>query len=320
MTDSLYLLDSLHLLISNNVVSEKAYSSRYKGFNAELDFLRFYNRIKTKSNFYTGGYFLPIVPGHPTLVEPVYFTVCSDDPVAYIPIYKAVSKLNCKRLFYIRFNSSVDIAYWKKENLFGVEVPVPEFSVYEFFVDTEQFTASDLSSLLSLYAPKDRPTPSGFSIDSVNHAQKLNVYPYADLLQLYVGRLIFDGYLGFRYFRGIASDIDGIIENEGELYFLEVKEKDLSKSGIIGFGMDVDRMESLAEIMEKTGFGYFYLVRQVKDQIHREFLAWRQISMKAFILNAVYSKVNGGAGMRLEGRRYQTKICPDSLFKKLNEI
>ena len=86
-------------------------------------------------------------------------------------------------------------------------------------------------------------------------------------MDLYVSRLVFDGFLGFGVYKRKPSDIDAItVDKNHRICFIEIKEKDKCKSSPIGFGIDVPRLEDCLELSRNTGLSYQYMVRHIDDQ------------------------------------------------------
>jgi len=110
-------------------------------------------------------------------------------------------------------------------------------------------------------------------------------------------------FIGFKYFKGIPSDIDGIrLDQNSNFIFYEVKEKDLSKSEPVGFGIDVQRLDDCLALAKRFGVEYRYVVRHVNNQTDREFVDWRVITFDKF--NELTDRNNikeGGTGMNTAG-------------------
>jgi hypothetical protein len=320
MKNKRIILDNLHLLIAENVIGDKQYSSRYKGFVGELAFIEWLGKKKTKRRTFNGGYFVPIDKGSTCLMNPVYFTVSRDQPVDYIPIYQSINKLDCSCMFFIHWDDQVSIDDWELEDVMGIDTPIPKpkFITYIFDSLTNSFLPSELSKVLDLYQDRRRKSraskiPVEVKVEFVN---KLSNFDFEHLEDLYVQRLIFDGFLGYGKNHGIPSDIDSIIEanNPSKLVFLEVKEKDLSKTEPIGFGMDVNRIKDLELLSLKSNIPCKYIVRQVNNQVERGFINWRYIDIHDFIKHLGANEIQGGFGMGFEEGKYPTKICPEYMF------
>lgn len=311
---NLLLLDKLHQLICYNVIGDLQYQNRYVGFNGELSFMEWYSEHRPHHNIFDGGYFMPTVEGNSCYQDSIYFTVSSESFEDYLPIYKHLSYLQLKRYFFIQYDDTIAPENWEQIDLLGtgISLPVPVFKVWEFLTDTASFKEGSINDLLSNYEKIEQYKP----VNRVPHElgkrwiAKLEKFDHKLITQLYVQRLIFDGLLGFKVKRGIPSDIDCIVMNEkGKLVFVEVKEKDPSKRGTPGFGMDVHRIESLAHLASATKLNVAYVVRRVKDQVTREFVEWRSISILDFIDKLDENPIEGGTGMRSVHSSNPTYIC-----------
>lgn len=320
MNNTALILESLHVLVAENVIGEKQYTSRYKGFIGELAFSEWLNNKPHERKIYSGGYFVPVENGNSSLENPIYFTVTRLNPDEYIPIYTAISKIGCNRLYFIQWLDETSINNWQLEDVMGtnVQLPKPQLITYLFDSSSNSFQQVSLQNMLSLYTDRPRRKtkyliPNTLKADFI---KKLSEFDVNYLLDLYVQRLIFDGYIGFGKVHGIASDIDLIIQakNKTDLVFLEIKEKDLSKTPPVGFGMDVARIVALESISLKTGVDFHYVVREINNQKNREFVNWRYIEIKKFKEMLGSSIFQGGSGMGFENGEYPTQICPQEHF------
>lgn len=322
MSQSADLLNYLHELVSVNVIGDKQYNSRYKGFAGELEFEKWYRENRPGTRVYLGGYFVPATLNGATLNDPVYFTAGSDHPDDYTGIYKSISAIGCKGMYFIRWDKGIPFENWLKEEVMHNKVflPVPSITVFKFDVAEGRFAEVGLPSFLSEFTPV--PVSRISRVDENTREiflRKLNHFDFDDLLNIYVQRLFFDGYLGFGVSRGIPGDIDQIIMDKkqaGKYIFIEVKEKDLSKTPPQGFGMDVRRIEDLQTISRKTGNEYLYIVRRVNNQRDRRFVEWLCIDIGNFSKHLSENVIPGGTGMRSEKSDNPTRICPYVCFRK----
>lgn len=316
-----YILDCLHQLLAHNVIGDKQYSSRYKGFKGELDFLSFFRQRQTKAQLYTGGYFLPTQEGQHTLNLPVYFTINTDTPNdKYVAIYRQIAQINCLKMFYIQYDNHLNFDTWPMIDIMNINtpLPVPHFNVYEYQILEQRFVQSTLSKLLQLYQKTTKTRKNLISQSTKNqYIQLLKEYSVEDLIQLYVNRLVFDGYLGFACNKGIPSDIDAIICQNGQFRLIEIKEKDKSKKPPQGFGMDIGRIDSLQTISLRTAWPCYYLVKEINNQQQRQFIAWHWINLCQFIAaTANVDTIEGGTGMRSLQSSNPTKVCPYHYFHR----
>lgn len=316
-----WILECLHQLIANNVIGDKQYDSRYKGFRGEMSF---YERCRSNGTLlYSGGYLLPTTAGAETTQRPIYFTVTSDPPdEVYKKIYSSIGRLECTALYFIQYDNTADPSSWPMVDIMGngIPLPLPEMKTWLFDVKSSEFKLSVITEFIDQYLPTSRPNKTRYPIEArmmQGHISNLIEFHPDDLLSLYVQRLVFDGMIGFGRVRGIPSDIDGIVcKNNNPEYLLEIKEKDLSKREPRGFGMDLHRIESLRKISMLTGLPYYYVVRQVDNQTDRKFLQWLCIEMGKFV-DCVknYDPIEGGTGMRSEYSNNPTRVCPQEKFK-----
>ena len=316
------IIQYLHLLLSHNVIGEVQFTNRYNGFIGELDFSEWFYLNRRWEKIYNGGFFLPTVAGSHALDKPVYFTVSEEPPEAYHEIYRRMARLNCEALFFIRWDSTIPFSEWNISHADGIpeQLPVPRMLFYRYDPAGDVFVPSTLPALSGRFTDNHKRLR-----DKVPHPVKakfselLNRFDKRAIQDLYVQRLIFDGYLGLTKVRGIPSDIDQIITTEGknQLIVFEVKEKDLSKNPPVGFGMDVKRIDFFADFMDITGIDVYYVVKQINNQTERKIIAWRAIKMTKFIAYAEEAVVQGGTGMRSESSSNPTRICREEHFETL---
>ena len=168
-----------------------------------------------------------------------------------------------------------------------------------------------------LFFPNSVLTPYINEDDVVEANNRLKRFIFDDVLDVYVQRVFFDGFIGLRRRHGMLSDIDMItIRQNGTMNFLEVKEKDLARNG--SFGMDVHRINELVMLSNVTQTPVYYIVKQINNQTDREFIAWRSIEIHSFNENAARHTVNGGFGMRNENSSNPTRLCLEEHFITIN--
>lgn len=108
----------------------------------------------------------------------------------------------------------------------------------------------------------------------------------------------------------------------------EIKEKDPSKknnnkNNVVGFGMDLERIDDYAIFIDWfPSFHFRYLVRQINNQKDRKFVNWRSIGMQKFINLSIFDPKgkSGGQGMlpsALANKHIKTAICPIDEFKTI---
>ncbi|HDU8435161.1 TPA: hypothetical protein RG027_003049 [Acinetobacter baumannii] len=317
------LLDSLHSVLSKNVLGDKQYESRYKGFIGELSFQEWLSNYRGSATVFTGGYLLPRTVGSRSIEQPIYFTISPDSPQEYIQIYNYLNHLPCDSMYFINWNNEVSFSRWHsyEDVLEGVTLQVPDFNVFKFDPSNLNFISIPFNEFLDLFPLKRNRTPSRAIPPSVIQKwhKKLSNYEYKHVLDLYVQRLIFDGYIGYSREHGIPSDIDAIIYSEKLKTYalLEIKEKDKSKRPPQGFGMDVERITDLSKLKSSIGLPIYYIVRHIDNQKDRNFLSWKIIELDNFKKNLAKSTIQGGSGMGFENGQYPTQICPYEYFKDL---
>ncbi|OYQ79325.1 hypothetical protein B9T11_08805 [Wohlfahrtiimonas chitiniclastica] len=314
------LLTIFHQILSNNVLGDKQYDSRYKGFVGELAFQE-WSKNKLESKFYSGGYFMPIEVGVRSIINPVYFTVSSEKPHEYNDIYTLLSQLPCREMYFIQWDKKIPFLEWQEsaDLLLNNVIKIPQFTVFKFDDITKNFIVSNFDIFLKNFAIKTKrtrsfPIPENMKKDWLI---KLSNFSYELLLDLYVDRLIFDAFIGYSRSHGIPSDIDSIVYStkQNKYSLLEIKEKDLSKRAPQGFGMDVERINDLEMLSNQTTMSIYYVVRQIDNQKNRNFLAWKSINLKNFINNLPDKTIQGGSGMGFQNAQYPTKVCPIEYFK-----
>jgi hypothetical protein len=295
-----------NLWASTQLIFEKAYRNRIIGFRSELDFFSDFS----DRELFEGGYILPTKKGSETLDKPIYFTTSSRNESEFLEIYNVLSKSIFSKLFYIKF-LDYDFKNWEKESLKGVEYPIPKFNVYEFVDSKFNLVSNSVLTLSNHYEDKVSTSVNyKISQDVENECfLMMEKYSLENLINIYVDRLVFDGFIGFTKVRGIASDIDAIVKNNNIYIFCEIKEKDLSKKYPIGFGMDTRRVNNIVDIKKTYNCDYFYIVKQVDNQEERKFLKWHYIEINNFVKETQNNEeIEGGAGMSNIGKNL-TLVC-----------
>ncbi len=310
------ILPHLHSLISHNVIGDKQYISRYKGFVGELSFQQWLQHNQRSQC--TGGYFLPVTVGATALKNPIYFTVSSDPPTDYVSLYHKIQNIGCHSLFFIQWIAD-DWRDWIPRDVMAVAValPVPRFTCYRFDSLNSCFVRCEVQDFLGLYPdqPRGHKQPIAANIER-EWLEKLAVFDETMLLNLYVQRLFFDGFIGLGKRKGIPTDIDVIIKQGSpttDYVLIEVKEKDLSKNQC--FGMDQQRIQDIVQISQAAKLEYYYVVKHVNNQQDRVFLNWRYINMLDFVQHLSTALVQGGTGMRSESSSNPTQLCHQRFFK-----
>lgn len=321
MQSKVLILDSLHSVLSHNVIGDKQYEARYKGFSGELSFSQWCKKKQEGSgnSLYSGGFFLANSNKETdAFKDPLYITITSDTiNDTYRDIYNKLDTFNCKAMFFVHYDALRDIDLWDKQDVMGFDIhlPVPEFKVYEF--KNNNFEPSTLDSLLSYYRKLPSRSKNAHPIfEETKHryCKMFSDFDTFELLNIYVERLIIDGFIGFGRDRGSPTDIDAIIKRNNEIMFVEVKEKYKSNGVSGGFGMDIRCIDKIRKIIKNTSIPYFYMVKEVS--VDRSFLNWKSINMETFFkVTDGTSDIVGGDGMRSSSTTTFTKICPYVNFK-----
>lgn len=323
----LSILQNLHELLAYNLLGDKQYLNRYNGFNGELHFNKLYEDIR-QTSLLSGGMFIPCKVRGEHFEDAIYVTFSSDNPNCenYLEVYCGASSLAIKGQYFIQYDLSILYGNWQTTEVFksgskGCLFPVPRFQVYKFDIASRAFQLGNMEEIQSHLKLNSEPLKRKNIPNSMVNMfiDKFSSFDEKYLLELYLERLFFDGYLGLTYARGAPIDIDCIaLGSRGEKYIIEVKEKDLSKKPPRGFGMDISRMKSLKILSRNLGYKSIYVVREVADQDTRTLKDWHWIYMDDFNCAVESSgSIKGGTGMRSKNSINHTKVCPLVEFKKL---
>lgn len=273
-----------------------------------------------------GGYIISIDNSESSLNNSIYFTCLPliSDRDEYLEIYNALSAIGFCKMYLIHYDDNFlqkDVMYFENE-IIQFAVPGFEIFLYNEFSKKFEFEGNDISILtknynsVSVRGKNKYPIEDDLRIWLLNN---LSQFSKKELKQLYVERLIFDGYIGFSKLKGKPSDIDAIgVLNSGVYEFLEIKEKDLPKKEKKGFGLDVPRINDFYRIQSKTKIDYRIFVRHINNQVERTLLEWLETSLDEFLLDIKNEKeVEGGTGMRSVLSSNPTKICSFDCFRKI---
>lgn len=328
------LIESIHNLIYHNIYCSNPNDSKWAGIAAngyEKRLIGFRSEIELKRKFagknvFDGGWMLSIQTGKRCIDNSIYFTISKDLPEKYINIYKMMTKLKFIRMFFIHYDSE---EFFKKHQTMdilgiGIEIPYPNFTFYEFKegkFEVYNKGSLNLDGLTMMFQKKSNRYKATYKLNHepfVFANSILSGYTEDELLGLLVNRFIFDGVLGFGYYRGIPSDIDVIIENETGNKLIEVKEKDRAKT-IEGFGMDTARMNDIIYISDILKTPYYYYVMEVNNQKERKFLGWWSIDIHNFYkFTKGQEEIEGGTGMATATEyNHPTLVCPIKNFDKV---
>lgn len=310
------IIELIERAVATNVLGDKAYVSRFKGFIGELEFPCFAEKVWGNIDLFPGCYLVPTRPESRSMVNPVLFSAGTRDYQGLSEVYKKLSLIGCEKLFYFQFSGERQVEKWER-NGFSSGFSSPPYEVYLYDEQKEKFEISSTIVFTSLFADKRSPTKFKEVPTEIkeHYRGKLLNFSEDSLTDLYLQRLVFDTLIGCKKDDGLPSDIDfiGYSPKLDSFVVLEVKEKDLSKARPRGFGMDIDRINDLTTLQDKTGMQVFYLVREVADQVNRQFLRWRSIRLDTFRQN-LGEQIQGGHGMGFAEAKYPTRVCPEQYF------
>ncbi|MBR7745605.1 hypothetical protein [Undibacterium baiyunense] len=320
-------LEFMHVLIANNVLSESAYVSRYKGFGAEYELATLLKKRNPDRRIYSSCWLIPTVRKAESTNMPVVYMIDQLEPDHSLQnLYSTLDKLPNKGLFYVQNLSDFsDFENWDRSDVMkiGTPLPIPKFRVFTFVDGNFQIT--NLSELLGKFEDCGRNPNVVSRVEKATKdvwLKKCAQYPIEYLIDLYVDRLLVDGFLGFGKIKGQPADIDLIHPNKtypDGFTFIEVKEKDLSKTPPVGFGLDVPRFKCM-KILKDLSYpktDYAYVVKQISDQTKREFVDWLCISLTKFDSNKEEKVVQGRPGMRAKNTPSPVYICQKQHFQQL---
>ncbi|MGJ8596779.1 hypothetical protein [Sulfitobacter sp.] len=310
------IISLLEQTVSTNIGGSFQYESRFKGFIGELDFPRFASQVWPGVDLLPGGFLVSPISDARSTINPIHFNISTREPSDFLEIYKRLANLGCSALFYFQFEVEKEVENWT-QNEFSSDFISPPYKVYEYRKDSECFEISSKDTFCSLFEDKSKIPKSKKIPDELKKRfrAKLVEFSQTSLAELYFQRLVFDTLVGGPKVHGSPSDIDYVAHSKRRngYVILEVKEKDPSKGGRPGFGMDVPRIEDFIEMQSKTGMRVFYIVREITDQKSRKFLRWRSIKLDTFISH-LGGTIQGGTGMGPKNDKNPTKICPVQHF------
>ncbi len=317
------ILNNLHTVVSHNVIGDKQCFARYKGFRSEL-FIHSEVSKNPESQLLKGGVFISMNPdSSSSLDECIYYVIVNNEVsiIDYIPIFSKIKRLNPQHMFIVRYSNKFEIKSVMTYKDITVSLPVPDFQIYEFNKSDEKFElkGNDIRMLKDCFTEEIERKRNSYPVYDSTKEWLIDNIKNVDnsvLLDLYVDRLIFDGFLGFSIIKGKPSDIDLISKRADGINFIEIKEKDLPKKAKQGFGLDIPRIKDFQRIQQTTGCKYYLFVRQIDNQTDRNLIQWRYILIEDFIKNIKDQiPVEGGTGMRSINSSNPTLICGLEKFK-----
>ncbi len=322
------ILESIHQLVSHNVIGGKQLFQRYKGFRAELELEEY-----LKSNFNTlkllnGGLIISLDSRISSLNNSIYVTVVEKSKLEleeYIRIFTLLKVLDYVEMYLVVYDSSVEsVKEVMKFSEGSVSLKLPSLEIYNFnkLENLFEVNPKGVNAIKSHFKILKIRGKNIFHIED-SHLRwlkkELNHFTENSLTNIYMERLILDGLIGFSVEKGKMSDIDLIVKRpDGEIRLIEIKEKDLPKRAKKGFGIDVPRLEDMMRVENFSGLQYHLVVKHIDNQTDRNLKEWLTIRIKDFEANVNGNDViEGGTGMRSTNSSNPTLICDYSEFKKL---
>lgn len=324
------ILFYMHQLVSHNVIGDKQYNNRYKGFRGELHFAQWFRDNKPYATA-AGGLFIPLVNTDDSFQDAIYILATPNHKMEYvIKQLSQASKLAKKGVFLLTYDSEEPIDKWFDLPVQGSAaqsetlVPYPSSLKFNRFISSgeqlEEIGFKQFSSLtgLSPYFSRQADIPEQLRLE---YESNLSNFCYEDILELYVSRFVLDCLCSIsgpevHPQRGAPLDIDLFIKDKNDIWCIaEIKEKNLSKNS--AFGMDVRRISSLFKLQDSFNMKSYYVIRHINDQHNRSFLDWKVISMNYFSEKASNNHVQGGFGMGPENGYNPTRLCNVKYFKSL---
>ena len=321
------IIEDIHQLVSHNVIGDIQLMNRYKGFRGEL-FLNELFKTKEDRELYEGGIIISTnESGASSLDDAVYINIVDKKVYNdnYIEIFRLLSTLEFKSMYLIVYNTNqlinTDVMIYDDET---IAFNVPEMIVNLYDLETNSFSEVNdgIVTLTNEYENQPIRKKNSYPIkeDSKNWlVNELSTFDENELYQLFMSRLILDGYIGFSKVKGKPSDIDLITKKNGQYSLIEVKEKDVPKKAKKGFGLDVPRIQDFDRISKATGLPYYLIVREIDNQTNRNLLGWKYINITDFIEDIKNeAEVEGGTGMRSTYSSNPTLICSYEKFQDIN--
>lgn len=328
-------IDCISELIYQSTWKQTAYDNRLKGFIAEA--LAPSELVETKGyKSFKGGWILPLQAKSRfrDTEKTLYLTILDkgdyiENWQKYSEIYRELNKFEYKYLavYEIDFEDTMKLS----EQFSALEFPKINIEYFKYVTDSKSFVNANYDEIrkLNRKEPLNWQKPNTKGIDR-SYKKVLEKLSRKNIYEILADRYIFDYLFGHLFFnKGIPADFDMIVnfpDREKKYVIYEIKEKDPSKKNtntknVVGFGMDIDRINDYKTFIEWfPAFDFRYLVREIDNQKNRNFVNWRSIDMKKFIDIATFDPEgkSGGKGMLpgAVGSSYvPTSICPLKEFK-----
>lgn len=315
------ILQNIHTIVSKNVIGDIQLFNRYKGFRSELYAQNYISQKHPELQQLQGGI---IIPNHNNSLK-IYCTCIptKESLKGYELLYKNLNSLNFSKKFLIQYNfeelKQKRVMKFKNER---VILSLPLFKIYEYKNDTFSFTGNEIEIISNLFESHAIRGKNKYPIEEKTKRwllKELNCFTEEQLLQIYVDRLLLDGFIGFSKKKGKISDIDLITYNtkSNEYEFIEIKEKDLPKKAKKGFGLDIPRLNDFLKIEQQTTIPYRLIVRHINSQTERVLIDYKTVTIKNFHKDCINDNtVEGGTGMRASNSKNPTLICALEKFEK----
>ena len=321
------VISALGNILSYSISNERGVKNRVIGFTSEDDFDQYFHENYSQNNIVNlGGFWLcSTVKGVRPTESPVVWGFLNADQYPRDTIDRLIEtllKLNSETANVFTLTPT-NIDNWQYNENENPKI-TPQYTLRKYSAKDGSITFSqhdDTEALLSLFAIRDRRPRRGNNDWTQLISESLDALSLESLIGLYADRYLIDFELTYRRERGIPTDIDRVTFNANtqSFTFLEIKEKDLTKGKIKGFGVDLSRLKDIDVLSNRVGMHYNYIVRHVKDQDTREFIEWKFASFKKFnnpdLKDCMY-EFNGGRGMLPEGADRMTRILCKGQFGK----
>ena len=262
-----------------------------------------------------------------SLENAIYICVIGQNEFSpdYIQIFSHLSGIGFEKMILVLYEEEkFETKQVMNYTSHSINLPVPEITLDHFSIANKKFTSmtKDITDILNFFEAHSIKTTNAKNISSTPDdwlLENLEKFSESELLKIYMNRLFLDGFIGFSKKKGKPSDIDMIVKNSaGKFSLIEIKEKDLPKKNKKGFGFDTPRLKDFLRIVGQTGLDYYLIVREVNNQIDRELVGYKYISVEDFAKDVKDSKtVIGGTGMRRSMTVNETVICSYDLFSEL---
>jgi hypothetical protein len=313
----------------SRVENNDYFKRRVLGFKAEIEFEKYINQyLNSNKRFLEGGQFISkkITGEELSKNSFIYTTLSFDEPECYSKVYNLISKWDeVSELIYIKI---VDDA-WNEEQLEiknedGVrensEVLKPNFKFYLYNKETNKFAPSaiqDFSIILNHFGTRER-RPNLYPLRKREQFEYFSEYDIVILKKIYANRYFLDVILRQAQGRQVI-DLDGFIDNNGEITLVEIKEKspiteDTDETTKWKYGWDTRRILWYLYLLNNIKLSVLYNVRQINNRQERKFIQWDSIYIDDFLKGISWSSSRGGGGGE------DTLLAPYLYFRRLEDV